>query len=687
MPTSASSSGCGTPESVASTPTAAVANVNDAPAGSVTIAGTAAEDQVLTAANTITDADGLGPISYTWQRADTVNGSYSNIAGATGQTYTLGDADVGKFVRVLASYTDAQGTPESVASTPTAAVANVNDAPAGSVTIAGTAAEDQVLTAANTITDADGLGPISYTWQRADTVNGSYSNIAGATGQTYTLGDADVGKFVRVLASYTDAQGTPESVASTPTAAVANVNDAPAGSVTIAGTAAEDQVLTAANTITDADGLGPISYTWQRADTVNGSYSNIAGATGQTYTLGDADVGKFVRVLASYTDAQGTPESVASTPTAAVANVNDAPAGSVTIAGTAAEDQVLTAANTITDADGLGPISYTWQRADTVNGSYSNIAGATGQTYTLGDADVGKFVRVLASYTDAQGTPESVASTPTAAVANGNNAPTVTNVSVGDTKILFTAADQDAGAILSAYIGATKLTGLSVNNGTTTTYTPTEQALTALSGEMSVKDNAATPAQANASLYVFVGTGNGDTHSASGAHPAALYGFGGNDTLIGGSGNDTITGGAGADMIDGGAGNDIYLLAPGDSVVESFDTVTVTTGDRFRGGSLNSSNPVVAATGAQDLTDIVTNADLAKALAQVIGDYLANHTFLVKITDSQTTGGTDYSGFYLVSEFAASSSELDGNDIVVKLVGVTDTSSIAFNGNDLVVTV
>ena len=92
-------------------------------------------------------------------------------------------------------------------------------------------------------------------------------------------------------------------MASAATAAVANVNDAPTGTVTISGTATEDQVLTASNTLADADGLGAISYQWQR-DGVN-----IAGATGATYTLGDADVGHAINVVASYTDGHGTPRA------------------------------------------------------------------------------------------------------------------------------------------------------------------------------------------------------------------------------------------------------------------------------------------------------------------------------------------------------------------------------------------
>ena len=347
-------------ESKASAATATVTNVNDPPTGTVTISGTAQENQVLTASNTLADADGLGAISYQWQR-DGVN-----VAGATGTTYTLGNADVGHTIDVVASYTDGHGTLESKASAATAAVTNVNDPPTGTVTISGTAQENQVLTASNTLADADGLGTIGYQWQR-DGVN-----VAGATGTTYTLGNADVGHTLDVVASYTDGHGTAEAVSSAATATVTNVNDPPTGTVTISGTAQENQVLTASNTLADADGLGAISYQWQR-DGVN-----VAGATGTTYTLGNADVGHTIDVVASYTDGHGTPESKASAATAAVTNVNDPPTGTVTISGTAQENQVLTASNTLADADGLGAISYQWQR-DGVN-----VAGATGTTYTLG---------------------------------------------------------------------------------------------------------------------------------------------------------------------------------------------------------------------------------------------------------------------------------------------------------------
>ena len=83
--------------------------------------------------------------------------------------------------------------------------------------------------------------------------------------------------------------------------------------------------------------MGAVTYTWSN------------GATGETMTLAQSDVGSTITVTASYTDAQGTAETMASAATAAVANVNDSPTGTVSIAGTATEDQVLTASNDLAD--------------------------------------------------------------------------------------------------------------------------------------------------------------------------------------------------------------------------------------------------------------------------------------------------------------------------------------------------
>lgn len=153
--------------------------------------------------------------------------------------------------------------------------------------------------------------------------------------------------------SYTDGGGTPETVTSAGTTAVINVNDAPTGAVTISGTPMQGETLTAnTSALADADGLGAFSYQWK----VNGI--NIAGPKLNVLTLAQAEVGKVITVAVSYIDGGGTPETVTSDATTAVANVNDAPTGAVIINGTVAQGEVLTAdTSTLTDADGLGAFS------------------------------------------------------------------------------------------------------------------------------------------------------------------------------------------------------------------------------------------------------------------------------------------------------------------------------------------
>jgi len=402
----------GTVETLTSTQTAAVLNVNDAPTGLPVINGTVAEDQTLSVNTSgISDADGPATLSFSYQWLR--NGS--SIGGATGAAYTLGDADVGKFISVRATFTDAQGTVETLTSTPTAAVLNVNNAPMGLPVINGTVTEDQTLSANTSgISDADGPTTLSFSYQWLR--NGGA--IGGATGAAYTLADNDVGQLISVRVSYTDAHGAVETLTSTQTAAVLNINDAPTGLPVINGTAVEDQGLSVnTSSITDADGPATLSFSYQWLR--NGG--TISGATGATYILGDADVGQSISVQVAFTDAQGTVETLTSAQTGAVVSVNDPPTGLPLVTGAATEDQTLSADTSgISDVNGPTTLSFShqWLR----NGGV--ISGATGATYTLGDADVGQRISVRVSFTDGQGTVETLTSAQTGVVLNVNDAPT-----------------------------------------------------------------------------------------------------------------------------------------------------------------------------------------------------------------------------------------------------------------------
>ncbi len=384
-----------------------IANVNNKPTGIVIIGGSATQGTILTANAALADADGIASaFSYQWQAGGI------DIIGATDFFYVLTQAEVGKTLTVAASYTDGQGTHESVTSSASASVTNINDQPIGHVTISGTATQGATLTASNTLTDADGMGVITYRWF-ADDVS------TGATGVQYTLPQSAVGKQISVKASYTDGYGFSESVFSSATNVVTNVDDVATGTLNVAGTPEEGATLVATLTsVSDADGSTSIAYQWQESNA--GNWTNIAGASSATLTIpGDQSyVGKSVHVVATTTDILGgtTPfTSAAQT----INNVNDAPTGGVAISGTMAQGQTLTAVtNTLADADGLGALSYSWFATG------SAISGATADTYTLTATEVGKLITVTASYTDGFGHAESVSSTATTAVA-GTTAPTL----------------------------------------------------------------------------------------------------------------------------------------------------------------------------------------------------------------------------------------------------------------------
>ena len=293
-------------------------NSNSPATGQPTISGTAQVDETITAHTSgIADADGMEKASfgYQWIAGDT------DISGATGSSYTLKDADVGKIIKVRVSFTDDAGNAESLTSAATGEVeARPNSPATGQPTIGGTAQVGETLTADTSgITDEDGLdnAAFSYQWLADDTA------ISGATGDRYTLTDSETGKTVKVRVSFTDDADNDESLTSDATATVSAApaaNTPATGAPTISGTVRVGETLAASTSgISDADGLTGVSYTYQWVRNDGNSDSDIQGATGSTYTLGTADEGKTIKVRATFTDDANNEETLTSQATEAVA--------------------------------------------------------------------------------------------------------------------------------------------------------------------------------------------------------------------------------------------------------------------------------------------------------------------------------------------------------------------------------
>jgi len=414
-----------------------VVNVNDPATGSLTVAGTPAQGETLTAdTSAVSDEDGVGTMSYQWYRDGEL------ITGEVSSELTLTQADVGSVISADISYVDGSGATEAFESASTAAVSNTNDAPTGAPVIAGTFSQDRELSVdVSSIADADGLGDFSYQWNRDGVA------IEGATAETYTLSEADVGTNISVTVSYTDGYGATESVVSVETADIAKANDAPTGSLIISGTAAEGETLTLdTSSIADVDGVvGAFSYVWMKDGAV------LAGETGSTYTLTQADVGSVFSASVSYVDGLGVTETISAEVTAAVTNVNDDPTGSLVISGTAEKGSTLTLDSSgIADEDGLGAFSITWLSDD------ATIAGATAATYILSADEVGKTISAAVEYTDGQGTVETVTSSETSTVKDviveSIGAISAVNTGSGSNMVLeFYADDSLVGASVTSF--------------------------------------------------------------------------------------------------------------------------------------------------------------------------------------------------------------------------------------------
>ena len=112
--------------------------------------------------------------------------------------------------------------------------------------------------------------------------------------------------------------------------------------------------------------------------------------------------------------------------TVTVTNVDEA--GTASFTGTLSGGSTQTAS--LTDPDGsIGSKSYRWQRGDTASGSFSNISpSGTSETYVPVAADVGKYLRVIVSYTDGEGSSKSATSASRGTIGASNSAPTFSSM-------------------------------------------------------------------------------------------------------------------------------------------------------------------------------------------------------------------------------------------------------------------
>jgi len=264
---------------------------------SVSITGNTKVDEILTAEVTPAGAD----VEYKWQVSDNQNTGYQDIAGQTDKTYKVTADKQEKYIRVVVkginNYTgekESQGHKIEKMTQPPSQQKNID-----SVTISGVAKVNSELTADITPLDARA----DYKWQIADKQNANdseYTDIANATGYSYTVKKDQAGKFIRVVATGKD--GYTGSAKSTPI----EIEKITVTEVEIDGNETVGEALKAKVKPQSAT----VTYQWQIATERNGNYTDIPNATQSVYTLTDSDADKYIRVAVNGTgNYQGQKES------------------------------------------------------------------------------------------------------------------------------------------------------------------------------------------------------------------------------------------------------------------------------------------------------------------------------------------------------------------------------------------
>ena len=240
-----------------------------------------------------------GTVMWQWASADAMDGTFTNIDGATMYTYTPVEGDAGMYLRAMASYTDGYGA-DTATSDPTESAVT-------QLAVNGPDAVDhpENTTSVKATYAASGAsGPVSWTVSGDDagafTISGGMLTFNTAPNfEAATDANTDNMYNVTVVAMADGNMDTHDL-----TVTVRDMDED--GSVTgLPASAMVGDVLTAS--LEDEDS-GVANTTWQWAS----AGIDIDGATSASYTVADGDEGMSLMATATYDDVHGTGKMVSS---------------------------------------------------------------------------------------------------------------------------------------------------------------------------------------------------------------------------------------------------------------------------------------------------------------------------------------------------------------------------------------
>ena len=248
---------------------------------------------------------------FEWFRCDNADGSVCvSVSGTVGDAppdYTLGPADVGKYVRLEQRSTETPPLGTDIDSGVTgqiAALAPSNLSPPSIPADAPTVGQQLTRTGDGTWS---GSSPaFTRTWLRCSGATVATCTTELGTGISYTPVAADAGSRLAYRVTATNSAGNDSAVSNLTDVVTDPPDNTALPAVSSSGPFRQGQTLTATTGGWSDPAPTGFAFQWQRCGSSGGGCTDIAGAAGSSYALTADDVGRRLRVVVTASARNGT---------------------------------------------------------------------------------------------------------------------------------------------------------------------------------------------------------------------------------------------------------------------------------------------------------------------------------------------------------------------------------------------